>query len=276
MQGTVRSNPRPRGRLGSVAVVVALTVAVTVAGACRFQAPGAYWIEAHGEGRAVRLAGYPAGVVAIGPDARLWAYPTDYARPWSHLGAADARAIAASSAALYIISPSNQVTRVVGGNERVYAGSVGWGPSAIAAGDDDSLFVVVGGHTRRVHGDDLTDAPCGDIVATSIAAASGGEIYVLDAAGGLYRGTASGCARVPAPAPLRDVAAFPGRVVVVGQDGGVWRRRGEEPWRALPAAVKYRPGRAGVSAPAVQAALSATCTWLLDMEGAVFVLSDET
>jgi hypothetical protein len=267
MQVVGMSNPRARLGLSLVVAAVAM--------GCRFQAPGAYWIEAHGEGRAVRLAGHPAGVAAIGPDARLWMYPTDYARPWTRFGTVEAKAVAASSAALYAISSNGEVLRLVGnGRGHAYAGSAGWGPSAIAASEDDRVFLVVGGRTRRVEGDDLTDAPCGSVAATAIAASRGDELYVVDGSGVLYRGAASVCAPVATPTRLRDVAAFPGRVVIVGTDGTVWRRRGEQPWQALPAPRKYRP--AAVSRPAVQAALSVTSTWLLDQDGAVFVLSDET
>jgi hypothetical protein len=237
MQVAERSIRRASGRLG-----LSLVVAILAMG-CRFRSPGAYWIEAHGEGRAVRLAGRPAGV---------------------------------ASAAVYVISPNGEVVRVVDGRGTAYAGSVGWGSSAIAASEDDRLFVVVGGRTRQVDGADLKDAPCGSVAATAIAAAGGDEIYVVDGVGALYRGTANACAPVATPTPLRDVAAFPGRVVAVGRDGTVWRRRGEQPWQPLPAAVEYRPGGVESPRPAVQAALSATCTWLLDQDGAVFVLSDET
>ena len=112
--------------------------------------------------------------------------------------------------------------------------------------------------------------------ASVVTGVRGDEIYVVDASGALHHGTPGSCPVVPTPTPVRDVAARNGRVIVVATDGGVWRRRGDEAWRALPPVKKYRPFRAPFEVKGAQVALTDYSTWLLDGEGAVFVLSDET
>jgi hypothetical protein len=103
----------------------------------------------------------------------------------------------------------------------------------------------------------------------------GDDVYVLEDGGALFHGSAAGCAPAKAPAPLREVAAFPGRVVAIGRDGVLWRQRGGGEWRRLPAVRKYRPGRRPYTVEATQVSVSETSTWLLDNESTVFLLSDE-
>jgi hypothetical protein len=270
MSAAIPAAPPWRRRLGLVAV------AALVFCGCRFMPKGAHWIEGHGGGRALRIAGRPAGVMAIGMDGTLFSYPTDYAHPWRLEGPQQVREIASSLVALYAIGTGGDLWRVSGGQWAPYAGSVAWGATAIAASDDDHLFVVVGGKSRRVDGSELKDAPCGDVAATAMAAATADEIYVIDASGGLHHGVASGCTLVTTPGPLRNVAVSVGRLVVVTTAGSVWRRRGEETWRALPVAREYRSGAYPLEVLAAQVTLSANSTWLLDQAGSVFVLSDET
>lgn len=269
-----RSRVRPGG-LAVASIAVASLVAVAVSG-CRFMPKGAHWVEAHGGARAVRVAGRPAGVVAIGTNRRLYAYPTDYARPWRELGPQEVRELASSLIALYVIGASGELWRVVDGQWTTYPGSGTWGATAIAASADDRLFVIVGGKTRRVDGADLRDAPCGDVVATAMAAVTADELYVIDSAGGLHHGLATSCALVTTPGPLRNVAVSGERLVGVTTTGAVWRRRGEADWLALPVVREYRSGAFPQEVLAAEVALSSTCTWVLDQAGAVFVLSDET
>jgi hypothetical protein len=244
---------------------------------CRFMPRGAHWIEGHADGHLVQLAGWPGGVVGIGMDSRLWAYPVEFGRPWApREGGQDAKAIASSSVALYAIARSGEVSRIVDNQWTAYPGSITWGATSVGASVDDRLYVVVGGRVRRVEGDELKDTPCESVSAVVVTGVGADEIYVVDAAGALHHGTATSCARMTTPAPIRDVAARNGRVVVVAKDGQVWRRRGDEEWRALPPVRKYRPYRAPFEVVAVQVALGDYSTWLLDQEGSVFVLSDET
>jgi hypothetical protein len=247
---------------------------LAAAAGCRFMPKDGHWIEAHGTARAKRIAGAPTGVEAIGMDDALYLYPTDWARPWRALGGQQVKALAASSAAFYVISNGGEVVRIVNGVWSPLAGSVAWGATTLAASPEDKLYVVVGGHLRRVEGADLRDAPCGD-VKVAWAAARGDEVYVLDGAGTLFRGAPGACAQEATPGPLQDVSAFTDRLVAVTRAGEVWRRRNGQPWRPLPAVKKYRPGRYPYVVTAVQTSLSATSTWLLDAEGSVFLLSDE-
>jgi len=244
---------------------------------CRFMPSGAHWIEGHGEGRLVHLAGSPAGVLGIGEDTHLWAYPVEWSRPWVQRDAAqELRTIASSPVALYAIVKSGEVVRVVDGRWTTFAGSIGWGATSLGASEDDRLFIVIGGRIRRVEGVDLKEAPCDGVSAAVVSGVRGDEIYVVDAAGALHHGTPTSCPIVPTPTPVRDVAARNGRLIVVATDGRVWRRRGDEAWRLLPAVNKYRPFRGPFEVKAAQVALTDYSTWLLDREGSVFVLSDES
>ncbi len=250
---------------------------VAVVCGCRFMPQGAHWVETHGDGRVARIAGRPAGVIAIGQDRRLWAYPTDYARPWRQEGPQEARELTSSLVALYVLAPSGELSRVTDGHWASLAGSVAWGVTAIAASEDDHLFAVVGGRTRRVEGSELKEAPCGAVVAISIAAVGGDDIYVIDAEGGLFHGTTTTtCVHVTIPEPIRNIAVNAGRMVVVTKGGSVWRRRGEAQWQALPTLRKYRKEVFPEEGIATQVGLSAYSTWVLDQNGTVFLLSDET
>jgi hypothetical protein len=254
-----------------------LAALLGLAAGCRFMPQGGHWIEAHGSARAKRIAGAPSGVQAIGMDDALYLYPTDWARPWRALGGQQVKALAASTAAFYVISNGGEVVRIVNGVWSPLAGSVAWGVTALAASPEDKLYAVVGGHLRRVEGADLRDAPCGDINVGRVAA-RGDEVYVIDGAGTLFRGTAAGCMAASSPGPLRDVAAFTNRLVAISRDGAVWRQRGQQnegAWRALPAIRKYRSGRYPYLVGAQQVSLSATSTWIVDDESSVFLLSDE-
>jgi hypothetical protein len=268
--------PRPAPRRAVLVAVAAAAAATAVAG-CRFTPKGGHWVEAHGTALAKRLAAGTPGVTIMGMDGGLYLYPTDWARPWRALGGQPAKAIAASATATYIISPANEVVRIVNGAPTPYAGSVGWGATGLAASTGDQLFVIVGGHLRRVADGEPRDAPCGDVGAVTASAVSADEVYVVDGAGALHRGTPAGCTTVSTPAPLRDVAALGDRVVVVTNDGSVWRKKGADPsWRELAPVRKYRPGRRPYLVEAQQVSLSPTSTWLLDTENSVFLLSDQT
>jgi hypothetical protein len=271
-QPSAPDRARRRGLLLAAAVALA---AGAVTG-CRFMPSGGHWIEAHGHGQGSRLAAWPAGVTLIGTDARLHQYPTDWARPWRAQGPQEVKALAASSSALYALTPAGEVARIVNGQWAPVAGSVTWGATNLGASPDDHLFVVVGGHLRRVDAGELRDAPCGNLAVSAVSPVGNDEVYVVDGTGGLYRGVGGSCAPVPTPGPVRDVASFGGRQVAVTSDGAVWRRRGDAAWRALPPVIKYRSARDPFEVPAVQVSLSAFSTWALDQEGSIFLLSDET
>jgi hypothetical protein len=268
---------RPGAACGLSIILPLLPLLALLAGdGCRFQDTAPQWIEAHDYARVSGLAAMPAGVMAVGAESRLYQYPTDWNRPWRLTGALQARAIAASSAAVYVITLGGEVARVADGAETTYAGSLSWGATALAASWDDQLFVLVGGHVRRVVDDALANAPCGDVVATSLAAFGADDVFVVNPDGALYHGAGTLCSVVPAPLPSRDVAAIAGRVLIVGGDGSVWRRRGDRPWQALPPLRKYRPPAWPVSTTAAHVTASLYGTWVLDVEGNVFLLSDET
>jgi hypothetical protein len=257
-------------------IVAALVVAIAVSAGCRFMPDGAYWIEAHGEARALNITARPAGAMVIGTDSTLWAYPGYFARPWVHQGPEDATAIAASARALYAVRGNRELFRVADGTWTAYQGSAAWGVTAISASEDDRLFAIAAGRIRRLEGRNLTDAPCADLPATFISSDGADGIYAVAANGILHHGSGPSCAPVTTPAPVREVAAFGGRVVVLTQDATLWRRRGDGNWHTLPRVRKYRPKVRPYWTTPVHLSLSAYSTWIVDNEQAVFLLSDET
>src|SRR5450432_3147133 len=250
---TLRSSRRLTSSIALALGIFASAFVGLNAVGCRFMPSGAHWIEGHAEGHLLRLAGSPGGVLGMGLDMRLWVYPGEYARPWApREGSQEVRTIASSPVALYAIVKNGEVARVVDKQWTTYAGSVGWGATALGASDDDRLYVVIGGKIRRVEGVELKDAPCDGVSAAVVTGVRGDEIYVVDTSGALHHGTPGNCPVVPTPTPVRDVAARNGRVVVVATDGRVWRLRGDEAWRVLPAVTKYRPFRAPCEVTAAQ------------------------
>jgi hypothetical protein len=235
-----------------------------------------YWIEAHGEVPILRVGAWPGGALAIGTDRHLYGYPGAWSRPWLPQGTPqELRAIAASQTAVYGILADGQVARFAGGTWTPYAGSVSWGASEIGATEDDRLLVVVGGHVRSVDGVDLKEAPCSSVISVVVAGARGDEMFVLDGEGGLHHGEAGRCEPVQTPVRLQRIAAASGRLLGVGADGTVWRWR-DRAWTTLPPVRKFRAGRAAFETRAREIAVSAYSTWIMDDEGAVFLLSDET
>jgi hypothetical protein len=103
----------------------------------------------------------------------------------------------------------------------------------------------------------------------------GEDAFVLDQAGALFRNADGRCDKVSAPAPLQRIAARSDRLLAVAADGSVWRRRADK-WTQLPLPFKYRPGQAAIATRVQDVGVSAYSTWLVDTEGSVFLLSDES
>jgi hypothetical protein len=246
--------------------------------ACRILPEHPYWIEALGHATGSSVGAWTGGALTIGTDRHLYAYPGQWSRPWLPSGPPqELRAVAASRVAIYGILGDGQVGRLAGELWTAYPGSVAWGTSSLSATDDDRLMVIVGGHVRLVEGVDLKESVCASLPGAVIALAGikVDEAYVLDEHAVLHHGAGGSCDAVATPKPLQRIAATGGRLVGVAQDGTIWRRR-DGAWTALPAPRKFRPGRAAFETRARDVAVSANSTWILDDEGAVFVLSDET
>lgn len=263
-------------RFQAAPAAVLTLLAVAASASCRFLPNEPYWIEPHGTAQGVGVTAWPSGALAIGTDRHLYRYPGAWSRPWlPHGPTQNLRAIAASRVAVYAILDDGQVARFADNTWTPLAGSASWGASGLAATEDDRLFVLVGGRARLVEGVDLKEGPCGSLVGTSISAVGSDDLYVLDAAGNLHQGRSGRCDRVDAPVPLQRVAATKDRLVAVGKDGSVWRRR-DGAWKVLPEPRKFRPGRRPYTTRARDVAVSPHSTWIMDDEGHVFLLSAET
>lgn len=253
---------------------VALCVCWATLG-CKFMPNRPYWIEAFGHGQANRITAWPAGAVVVGSDGHLYTYPGPWARPWVGQGGQRLKAASASQNAIYGLLEDGQVARFAHGSWTPFEGSAAWQASEVAATQADRVWVVSEGKLREVSGA-LKTAECAELTDAAAVAARGDEVFVIDHAGVLYRGHDAHCGPIHTPVPLRRVAATAGRLLGVGTDGTIWRRRDGESWTRLPAPMKYRPGRSPFATKARDVALSAYSTWILDEESAIFVLSDES
>lgn len=256
-------------------LVVALFVSALTA-SCTFMPNEPYWIEAFGQGQASRIAAGPVGGVIVGTDAHLYTYPGPWGRPWVQQGAQGLRAVAASQQSIYGILDDGQVARFARGGWVPYAGSSSWNASEVLASPDDRLLVVASGRLMQVDQGELKETECSELNGVAAAGVRDNEAFVIDQIGALYLGRSGQCVKVESPVRFRRIAARQGRVVGVGVDGRVWRRRDGGAWAQLSAPMKYRPGRAPFKTDATEVALSSYATWIVDNEGSIFLLSDES
>jgi len=221
-------------------------------------------------------------VLLLGGDQHLWTYPGNWAQPWvPKEQSRNLRALAASSAAVYGVLTDGRVARLNGswspsssGSWSPIEGSASWGASELGVTEDEHLLVIANGKLRLFEHNALRTLDCDAIDPVAVAGTVGDGAFLLDSAGTLYFNGDGRCDKVPAPAPLRRIAASSGRLLAVDTDGSVWRRR-ENAWARLPPPMKYQTGQAPVAKQAQDVAVSPYSTWLADTEGAIFMLSDE-
>jgi hypothetical protein len=248
---------------------------VALAG-CRIKSGQPYWLETHGHAVAIRVAGWPSGALIIGSDRSLWSYPGPWSNPWvAQPHTRELRSIAASDSAGYALLSDGEVARFVGGRWKPYEGSQTWGASDIGVTEDDRLLVIVGGKLRAVERGELKDLGCDAVNAVAVAGTHADEAFVLDGDGALYLSRQGRCDKLDAPVRLQRIAARPNRLLAVAFDGSLWRRRGSA-WAKLPAPFKYRTGQVATATRAQDVGVSAYTSWVVDNDGSVFLLSDET
>jgi hypothetical protein len=253
-----------------------LLISLLASAGCRIRSKAPYWIETHGHALGPRIAGWSFGVLLLGGDEQLWGYPGPWADPWAAKARTHSlRAIAASNSNAYALLRDGAVSRFNGGSWAPFEGSQNWGASEIGATEDDHLLLVIGGKLKMFDHGALKPLYCDAIDSASVAGTHGDEAFVLDQSGALYFNAEGRCDRIAAPARLLRIAARPNRLVAVAADGSVWRRRAGA-WSKLPAPFKYRDGQAPVPSIAQDVAVSSYSTWMVDNEGSVFLLSDET
>jgi len=219
----------------------------------------------------------------LGGDQHLWTYPGNWAQPWAPKEQThNLRAITAANAVAYGLFSDGRVARLNGswlpnatGSWSPIEGSAAWGASELGMTQDGHLLVIANGKLRAFEHNTLRTLDCDAIDPVAVAGTVGEGAFVLDSAGALYFNGDGRCDKVPAPAPLRRIAATSARLLAVDTEGLVWRRR-ENVWSRLPAPVKYQIGQAPAVKQAQDVAVSPYSSWLADTEGAVFILSDET
>jgi len=242
---------------------------------CRIHSQAPYWIETHGEAVGLRIAGWSTGALLLGPNQQLWIYPGGWSNPWPpQAHTHDLRAVAAANTTGYAIATDGRVLRFSDNRWFPYEGSAAWNASEIAATEDDKLLVLSDGKLRLFEHGQLLELGCDGVNGSAVAAAGPGQAYVLDQQGALFLSADERCDGIAAPTPLRRIAGRSDRLLGVGVDGSVWRRRGST-WTRLAAPHKYRPGQVARETRVQDVGVSAYSTWIIDSEGSVFLLSDE-
>jgi hypothetical protein len=246
------------------------------AAGCRIQSQAPYWIETHGQVAGQRVAGWSKGALLLGTNQRLWAYPGGWANPWpAESTPHDLRAIAASNTTAYAVSTDGRVLRFADNHWSPVEGSASWNASEIAATVDDRLLVLANGKLSELARGHLQELDCNSVTGSAVAGAAPGEAFLLDQQGALYLDAGGRCEQVPTPIRLQRIAGLPDRLLAVGVDGSIWRRRANA-WARLPEPFKYRAGQVARGTHAQDVGVSTYTTWVVDHEGSVFLLSDET
>ena len=242
---------------------------------CRIRSKEPYWIETHGHALGNRVVGWAGGALLLGGDSHLWGYPGPWSNPWVPKSQTrPLRAIAGANSVAYGLLSDGQVARFTGGWSAI-EGSAAWGASEIALTDDEHLLVIAAGKLRLFEHGELKPLACDALAGVALAGIHGNEAFLLDQAGALYLNADGRCDKISAPTRLQRIAARSDRLLAVAVDGSVWRRRAGA-WRQLPAPFKFRAGQAPAPMRAQDVGVSAYSTWLVDTEGSVFLLSDES
>jgi hypothetical protein len=242
---------------------------------CRIRSKEPYWIETHGQALGNRVAGWAGGALLLGGDRHLWGYPGPWSNPWvPKAQTRPLRAIAAANSVAYGLLSDGQIARFSGGWAPL-EGSAAWGTSELGMTEDEHLLVIANGKLRAVDHGDLRALGCDAVNGSAVAGTHGDDAFLLDQAGVLYLNADGRCEKVDAPARFQRLAARRDRLLAVAVDGSVWRRRAAK-WTQLPRPFKYRAGQAPAPVLAQDVGVSAYSTWLVDTEGSVFLLSDES
>jgi len=252
-------------------------VLLLVVEACRIRSPTPYWIEAHGHAQGSRIAGWSGGVLLLNGSQQLSAYPGHWNDPWLAQPSTRAlRAVTAAATVAFGLSTDGRLLRFADQHWSTREGvERAKNVTEIAATEDNRLLVLADGKLMQLNDRTLEDLGCDSVAGVAISGGAEHESFVVDRDGGLYLSTAGHCDPIATPTPLRRIAGHADRLLAVAANGSVWRRR-QGSWTQLPLPLKYRPGQSAKKTHAADVALSAYSTWLLDDEGSVFLLSDET
>lgn len=150
---------------------------------CRFEPEATQWVETHGEWQFQSLAAWPEGAWASGLDDRVFRYPGGWGEPWNRPLPVTGKLVAGSPKAAFVLGSDSVLRRVQDNNVFAFPNSADWHISAMAAGEDGSLFVVSGGRVRKV-AETLETAGCDEEV---IAVAVGREAVFFVAKTGQLR-----------------------------------------------------------------------------------------
>ncbi len=232
-------------------------------------------METHGRWLFKDLGAWPGGALAIGLDNRAFHYPGQWGAPWHPALPMTARAIAASSRAIWVVNTDGVLQRLDGGRNdavRGYPQSAAWSIEGLTVSEDDRPFVLVAGRWKELRENgDLVDAACPD--GARGGAATTDRLYIVGADGQLRAATADGrCTPVDTDGhAVTSVTAYRTELAFV-DDGGRGFLRRDDAWRALPAPVVYREDRFPHKTAIRKLATSALALWAMDDEGQVFVL----
>jgi hypothetical protein len=256
-------------RFGPLLASAGLACAVS---GCRIDSAGPAWLETHGGAVVSAIAASPRGVIGAGT-ARVYYYPGVFGQPWAELLSLSAQKVAASPSASYALDSHGYVWRAsVGAGPVRWDSSNEWRVTALAADEQDRLFVIADGVPKRARNQRLSGVPCAE---RSVAvAASERGLFVISESGVLMMAAGdSPCAPLATPGKVTSVAAFGTRLAIVVNQVA-YRRVGER-WEALPKPRRFRDS--GVTTEDVKdVAQSKDNLWVRDDDGFVYILSDST
>ena len=258
------------------ALALVFAFAFAVAG-CRFEAPGLRWMETHGRWNFKDLAAWPGGALAIGLDNRAFHYPGSWGAPWNPPLPMPARAIAASTRAIWVVGTDSVLQRLDGGRNnavRTYPQSAAWSIQDLTVSEDDRPYLLVAGRWKELRETgELADTACAEARA---GAATTSRLYVVGADGQLRAAFPDGrCAPVDTGGrAVIAVTAYHDQLAFV-DDGGHGFLRRDDAWRALPAPVVYREDRFPRRTSIRKLATSQQALWAMDDEGQVFGLWED-
>jgi hypothetical protein len=211
----------------------------------------------------------------VGLDDRVFRYPGEWGSPWNRPLTITGKQLAASPRFAYVLGADGTLRRAQGADVFTYEGSTEWQIKALAAGQDDSLFVITKGKVKKVS-PELQEAACNE-EATSIAVGSTGLAFVTPE-GILRRQLGNGsCTTIVLPqgALARQVAAYGTRMAFVSRDGrGFLKKSESDAWVPLPRPRTFRSDQPVRSRPIRDITLSELYVWALDTDGHAFLLSE--
>ncbi len=241
-------------------------LALTLAG-CRIDAAAPRWTEAHGQGYFKSLAASSRGVAALGAASGVYSYPGSWGRPWLPAWDQPAVSIAATDSATYVLQQSGDVFRIEGAPR-------GWThipprpKMALFGGPPDRLYAILDGTPHRIDAAAIAPLECGVPARHLVVRES--AVLVVREDGAVWRASGAECARVALPGPVDSLALTRKDTFALRQGRAFYVEHGR--FEPLPEPLRYRQYRA-VPVALAEITASKNTLWALSADGLAFQLA---